>query len=329
MMAAMPIARACAITALMACVTCASPALAQNNEALRGKMAMSVYVSVYGDNEINPVEFRLSLEQQLHDMGITVLPHADPPNFPVLNLTINVAAGTQRTTTTWSDGRVQTADLPLSGYSSRIELRQLAPGRTAAMRPVEDVAIWSKTTDAQTITSANAWKIPLEAMDLAIEFVKAWHVINGANHPATADKPMPLPNPNAPSPASAEGGQSLYADPSCQTKAGGGCVNTIYQGVTDSFNAVPNALEEMVRKQLSDLQQRGQKVITCTYGPINAQAQTGYVTFSYWYQSAPPDILKMLTSAFPHPFMPLGRAAVSACPVTKALANVVFASRFN
>ena len=44
------------------------------------------------------------------------------------------------------------------------------------------------------------------------------------------------------------------------------------QGVTDSFNAVPNALEDMVRKQLTDLQQRGQKVITCTYGPINTQA---------------------------------------------------------
>jgi hypothetical protein len=37
----------------------------------------------------------------------------------------------------------------------------------------------------------------------------------------------------------------------------------------------------------------------------------------------------MLTSAFPHPFMPLGRVAVSAWPATKALANVVFASRFN
>jgi hypothetical protein len=166
-------------------------------------------------------------------------------------------------------------------------------------------------------------------MDLAIDFVRAWQGVNGANHPATADKPMPLPNPNAPSPPSSEGGQSLYADGNCPTRAGGGCVNTISQGVTDSFNGVPNALEDMVRKQLTDLQQRGQKVITCTYGPINTQAKTGYVTFNYWYQSAPPDILKMLTSAFPHPFMPLGRVAVSACPATKALANVVFASRYN
>jgi hypothetical protein len=32
---------------------------------------------------------------------------------------------------------------------------------------------------------------------------------------------------------------------------------------------------------------------------------------------------------FPHPFMPLGRVAVSACPATKAAANVVYARRFN
>jgi len=321
-------ARALGLIAVIACVVSASPALAQN-EALRGKMAMSVYVSIYGSNEINPAAFRLSLEQQLHDMGITVLPHADPPNFPVLNLTINVSGGIVRTTTIYSDGSVTTFDHPIAAYASRLELRQLAPGRTPAMRPIQDVAIWSKETEEQTISSSAAWKIPGEALDLAIGFVNAWQSVNGRNHPPTTGKPMPLPNPNAPSPPSSEAGQSLYADGNCATKAGGGCVNTISQGVTDSFNGVPNALEETVRKQLTDLQQRGQKVITCVYGPINTQAKTGYVTFHYWYQSAPSDILKMLTSAMPHPFMPLGRVAVSACPATKALANVVDASRFN
>jgi len=311
----------------IAMVASPAPALAQN-EALRGKTAMSVYVSIYGINDLNPAEFRLSLEQQLHDMGITVLPHADPPNFPVLNLTINVSALTQRTTIVYSDGRVETSNLPLLAYTSRLELRQLAPGRTAAMRPIEDVVIWSKATDPQT-TATTAWKIPRDAMDLAIQFVNAWQQVNGSNHPPTADKPMPLPNPNAPSPATSEAGQSLYADGNCQTKAGGGCVNAIGPIVTDSFNGVPNAHEEMVRKQLADLQQRGQKVITCVYGPSDTQAKTGYVTFHYWYQSAPPDILKMLISAFPHPFMNLGRVAVTACPATKALASVINANRFN
>ena len=120
-----------------------APAVAQN-EALRGKMAMSVYVSIYGDNEINPASSGLSIEQQLHDMGITVLPHGDPPNFPVLNLTINVSTSIVRTTLIYSDGSTTTFDHPVSAYSSRLELRQLAPGRTAAMRPIQDVAIWSK-----------------------------------------------------------------------------------------------------------------------------------------------------------------------------------------
>ncbi len=315
------------LTLAIAC-TVTSPALAQN-EALRGKTAMSVYVSIYGDREIDATTFRLALEQQLHDMGITVLPHADPPNFPVLNLSINVTQGTQRTTTVWSNGRVTTSDLPLSAYESRLELRQLAPGRTATMRPIEDVTVWSKTAEPQTISSSVAWKIPIDAMDLSIEFVKAWQGINGTNHPATPDKPMPLPNPNAPSPASSEGGQSLYADGSCPTRAGGGCVVAISRAVTDSVESVPYAQTDMVLKQITDLQQRGQKVMTCTYGPINTQARTGYVTFNFWYQSAPADILKLLTSAFPHPFMNLGRVAVSACPATKALANVISASRFN
>jgi len=311
----------------IACVT-ASPALAQN-DALRGKMAMSVYVSIYGDREIDATTFRLALEQQLHDMGITVLPHADPPNFPVLNLSINVDQGTQRTTTVWGDGRVTTTDLPLSAYASRLELRQLAPGRTAAMRPIEDVTVWSRTAEPQTISSSVAWRIPIDAMDLASQFVTAWQAVNGSTHAPTADKPMPLPNPNAPAPASSEGGQSLYADGSCPTRAGGGCVAAISRAVTDSVESVPYAQTDMVLKQITDLQQRGQKVISCIYGPSNTQAKTGYVTFHFWYQSAPADILKLLTSAFPHPFMNLGRVAVSACPATKALANVVSASRFN
>jgi hypothetical protein len=309
-------------------VLCQAPAVAQN-EALREKMAMSVYVSVYGDNEINPAEFRLSLEQQLHDMGITVLPHTDPPNFPVLNLTINVGGGIVRTTTLYTDGSTTTFDHPISAYSSRLELRQLAPGRTPAMRPIQDVVIWSKETAEQTVSSIAAWKIPGEALDLAIGFVNAWQSVNGSNHPPTPDKPMPLPNPNAPSPPSSEAGQGLYSESSCQTRAGGGCVTTINRGQIDSVEAVPNAHHDMVLQQLADLQKRGQKVITCYYGPTNEQARTGYVPFNFWYQSAPPDILKLLTTAFPHPLMNLGRVAVNACPATKALANVIYANRFN
>ena len=44
------------------------------------------------------------------------------------------------------------------------------------MRPIQDVAIWSKATDEQTISSVSAWKIPGDALDLAIEFVKAGYL---------------------------------------------------------------------------------------------------------------------------------------------------------
>jgi hypothetical protein len=320
--------RAFGLIALLASALWTSPAAAQGNEALRGKMAMSVYVSIYGVTG-NAEQFRLSLEQQLHDIGITVLPHADPPNFPVLNLTINVAGGILSTATRYSNGSMTTLDRPISRYSSRLELLQLVPGRTAAMRPIEDVAIWSTETASQTIVSEVNWRIPLEAMDLAIDFVRAWQGVNGANHPATVPTSVLPPNLTAAAASSSEPGQSLYADGSCQTRAGGGCVVAISRATTDSFEAVPNGHKAMVFKQLEDLQQRGQQVITCVYGPINTQAKTGYVPFSFWYRSAPADILKLLTSAFPHPFMNLGRVAVSACPATKAAANIVFASRFN
>src|SRR5205085_8726593 len=120
---------------------------AAQNDALRGKMAMSVYVSIYGDKEINAAEFRLSIEQQLHDMGITVLPHANPPNFPALNLTINVSSRLVRTTYLYDDGDSTTLYDSISAYSSRLELKQLAPGKTPATRPIEDVAIWSRASE--------------------------------------------------------------------------------------------------------------------------------------------------------------------------------------
>ena len=64
-------------------------------------------------------------------------------------------------------------------------------------------------------------------------------------------------------------------------------------------------------------------------GPVNLETNRGFAVFHFWYQSAPPDILKLLTSAWPHPFMELGRVAVSACPVTRALASQIKGSRFN
>src|SRR5437016_1750891 len=212
------------LIALLAISTAGAVALVSaQDEALRGKTAMSVYVSVYGDKEIYSPGIRLALEQQLHDIGITVLPHGDPPNYPVLNLTIKVEA--RDVNRTLSNNRIQR--VTVVDYTNKLELRQLAPGRTREMRPIEDVAIWTKADPTKTISQIDTWGIAGESLDLGIGFVKSWLGVNGSNHPATADRPMPLPDPNAPSPQSSEPGQPLHESADrCDQRAGGGCVET-------------------------------------------------------------------------------------------------------
>jgi hypothetical protein len=316
---------------LVAAVASPAPAIAQD-EALRGKTAMSAYVSLTGDlgYGVNGAELRLSLEQQLHEMGINVLSHGDPPNYPVLNLTVNHQVREVRTVIRYSDGSMSDGTpQQISTYSSKIELRQLAPGRTTAMKPIEDVAIWTKSANEKTVRLIDAWRIPREALALAIEFVTAWQRVNGSNHPATADRPMPLPNPNAPSVSSSEPELGLYAGGNCEVRAGGGCVTPVHRGVIDSVEGVPNSQRPMVMQQIEALNKRGQKIINCEYGPANTRTGQGFVTYHFWYQSAPPDVLKMLVSAFPHPFMEQGRVAVAACPVRRSVADAVYVGRFN
>ena len=170
-----------------------------------------------------------------------------------------------------SDGSPQ----KISTYNSKMELRQLAPGRTIAMRPIEDVAIWTKATDEKTVRLVDAWNIPGEALDLAIEFVNTWRRVNGTNHPATVDRPMPLPNPNAPSVASSEPELSLYAGDSCDVRAGGGCVTPVNRGVIDSVEGVPNSLRPMVLQQIEDLNKRGQKSSIARTAPPTARRHAG------------------------------------------------------
>ena len=101
------------------------------------------------------------------------------------------------------------------------------------------------------------------------------------------------------------------------------------RGVIGSVEGMPNSQRPMVIQQIEDLKKRNQQVITCEYGPSNLQTNQGFAVFNFWYQAAPPDILKLLTSAWPHPFMELGRVAVPACPATRALASEIKGSRFN
>ncbi len=318
----------------LAAVGLSSAAFAQN-EALRDKTAMSAYVSLLGDTGygVNGAELRLSLEQQLHEIGINVLPHGSPPKYPVLNLTISARVWDERRAviTEFPNGRSETSEavVKMITYAGKVELRQLAPGRTLEMRPIQDVAIWTTSAEEKTVRLVDAWRIPGETLRLAIEFVNTWRRVNGSNHPATADRPMPLPNPNAPSVASSEPELPLYAGGSCEVRAGGGCVTSVNRGVIGSVEEVPNSQRPMAIQQIEDLNKRGQKIINCEYGPANTETARGFVTYHFWYQSAPPDILKLLISAFPHPFMEQGRVAVSACPVRRSVADEIWVGRFN
>lgn len=303
------------------------PASAQSDEAIRGKTAMSVYVSVTGDSEIYAAGIRLSIEQQLHEIGITVLPHADPPNFPVLNLTIGVETQDAQVTELQNGSPVKSYQQKYLRSGSRLELRQLAAGQTREMRPIKDEAIWTLAGKTEDVGLIDSWKIGLDALDLVIVFVHKWIAVNG-RRAATTDVPMATPNPSTPFPPSSEPGQALH-QPSCPRKEGGGCVVAVSLGVTGSVYSVPASQRDMVTQQIESQKNRNQMVITCEYGPANPQAGTGFVTFHFWYQSAPPDILRLLTSTYPHPFMELGRVAVAACPATKALASQINASRFN
>src|SRR5207245_1288377 len=112
--------------------------------------------------------------------------------------------------------------------------------------------------------------------------------------------------------------------------AGGGCLDAISLGGIglSSVSDVADSQQEMVRKQLADLKAAGQKVITCEYGPTHPETGLGFFVYHFWYQSAPTNILDLLTSAYGHPLMELGRVAVTACPCTKEQADAVQASRF-
>jgi hypothetical protein len=304
------------IAAASLMILSAAKARAQDDAVLRGKTAMSAYVSVYGSSEIYAVGIRLALEQALHDMGITVLPHGSPPNFPVLNLTMRMEV---------DDERVVTA-------TNKIELRQLAPGQTREMRPIKDVAIWTLEDKPRRLSQIDTWIVPQDALELAKQFAARWAKANPGRRAPTPDAPMPVANPNATPPPSDEPGQSLHrpAD-GCRgaTAAGGGCIQPLSQAVTLPVNALGASQMPAAVKEIERLKNEGAMVITCEYGPTNPQSNTGFATFHFWYQKVPADILKVLISAFPHPLMDLGRVAVPSCPATRALASVIHASRFN
>ncbi len=307
-----------------------------NNTPLRGQTAMSVYVSVYGTSEVNSAGIRLSIEEQLRQLGINILPHTAPPGFPVFNLTIKevatqksdlVSTTTRDYTKPWGQQEQTTTSLvttvPVT-FELSAELLRLVPGTTTANNPIRDEAIWKIAENGKT-EGVNAIAIVDEALKLAIHFVDAWASVNRPG-PPIAFKPRPPIVPGPP--------------PQSNQKEIGLLHETIFalnRGAVDSLYDVHSSQRDMVEKQLSDLEDAGQQVLNCQYGPPfpqnSAAAYThppgGYTEYNFWYPSAPPDILKYLLSAYGHPFMRLGLISLTKCPSTAAGAEQLFRLRFD
>ena len=306
-----------------------------DNTPLRGQTAMSVYVSVSGTSEINPAEIRLSIEEQLRQLGINILPHTAPPGFPVFNLTIKEVVSSRTVTnhhTTDQFGK----PLPLEQQSTTTntfvtvafdlaaELRRLVPGTTTANNPIQDQAIW-KIAESGEVGGVASIGVADEALKLAIHFVDAWASVNRPG-PPIAFKPRPPIVPGPP--------------PQSNQQEVGLLHETIYalnQGPLDSLYNVHSSQRDMVEKQLSDLEDAGQQVLECQYGTpfpqnsIEAARQGSYnnTDYSFWYPPTPPDILKDLLSTYGHPFMRLGLISLTKCPSTAAAAEQLFRLRLD
>jgi hypothetical protein len=100
-------------------------------------------------------------------------------------------------------------------------------------------------------------------------------------------------------------------------------------GLVGSIYDVPEIQRAMVEKDLQRLQAKGWQVITCEYGPTHPETGLGFFVYHFWYRTAPPDILELLTSAYSHPLLDLGRVFVEACPATKALADNAYRKRIS
>ena len=79
---------------------------------------------------------------------------------------------------------------------------------------------------------------------------------------------------------------------------------TIGRSHVASFSDLPRDTEAIVLKQLQHLTAQRQQVLVCTYGPMNKAANTGFVTYEFWYKAPPVGLRQMLAVAPPdtHPF---------------------------
>ncbi len=290
-----------------------------DDSALRGRTAMSAYASVYGvTKEVDAVAVRLALERQLHELGITVLPHGDPPNYPVLNLKID-AKQLQRDDTVRSG--------PIGSPERRVQILEVMYTNTIELRDRGDTLVWSKSAGTKTVSNVMAWTIGDEALQLAIGFAQTWRAVNGV-HPPTPENPTVR---IAPPPADSNPGAPLHANQigACEKRTAGGCVTPVSFGVVGELYDLASSQRGLVQKQFAELRAAGQEVLTCEYGPTNRQTNRGFYVYKFWYKVVPRNILELLTSTYNNPLMELGRVAVDNCPANQTQADNIYAQRLN
>lgn len=78
---------------------------------------------------------------------------------------------------------------------------------------------------------------------------------------------------------------------------------------------VPASQRAVVEKQINDLRDKKQQVISCTYG--------GGYFYSFWYKSPPANLRELLDSVpeGKHPLRGLFFASAETCPASKELAD--------
>jgi hypothetical protein len=253
-----------------------------------------------------------------------MLGHTAPPSYPVFNLVIRDTSSSRTSTVDTYDptlprgmrNQTRTVTTPTVTYDVSAELRRLQPGTTTASRPIRDESIWKISTKGEA-GQIGSVAIADEALKLAIGFVNAWASVN-PKLPPTMFKPKPPIVPGPPPETNHPEIVLLHET-----------VQPLSQGATDSFFDVHESQRAIVQKQFNDLVATGQKVLTCQYGPRNAQTPEGFKDYSFWYPAPPAGVLKNLLSAYAHPFMRLGLISVTKCPPTAAGAEEIFRQRFN
>ena len=93
-------------------------------------------------------------------------------------------------------------------------------------------------------------------------------------------------------------------------------VNALWWGALRTIYQVPSAKRELVNRQVYELIESGQEVITCTYGPSDPVKQVGFQGWDFWYESVPDNIIDMLSTVpnDTHPMRTLGLNSITECP---------------